>query len=139
MSKWLLTRYLLTGLYVGFATLGVSVHWYLDHGVSWSQLLNWSTCIVSLVLSSPERRRVGWVAGGMAPVFARVMVVSVPASKPYFNCFFVRLQSMQLSSASFDKLAQSACRLSLLVSSSAHARFGAAAYLGLAFFSVCEV
>lgn len=47
MSKWLLTRYLLTGLYVGFATLGVSVHWYLDHGVSWSQLLNWSTCIVS--------------------------------------------------------------------------------------------
>ncbi|CAN0294943.1 unnamed protein product [Ectocarpus sp. 12 AP-2014] len=45
MSKWLLTRYLLTGLYVGFATLGVSVHWYLDHGVTWSQLLNWSTCM----------------------------------------------------------------------------------------------
>lgn len=47
MSKWLLTRYLLTGLYVGFATVGVAVHWYLDHGVTWSQLLNWSTCIVS--------------------------------------------------------------------------------------------
>ncbi|CAN0483142.1 unnamed protein product, partial [Scytosiphon promiscuus] len=45
MSKWLLTRYVITGLYVGFATLGVSVHWYLDHGVTWSQLLNWSTCI----------------------------------------------------------------------------------------------
>ena len=47
MSKWLLTRYMLTGLYVGFATVGVSVHWYLDHGVTWSQLLNWSTCVVS--------------------------------------------------------------------------------------------
>ncbi|CAN0446527.1 unnamed protein product, partial [Ascophyllum nodosum] len=47
MSRWLLTRYLLTGLYVGFATVGVSVHWYLEQGVTWSQLLNWTTCIVS--------------------------------------------------------------------------------------------
>ncbi|CAM9620236.1 unnamed protein product, partial [Sphacelaria rigidula] len=45
MSKWLLIRYMLTGLYVGFATVGVSVHWFLDHGVTWSQLVNWSTCV----------------------------------------------------------------------------------------------
>lgn len=50
MSKWLLTRYMLTGLYVGFATVGVSVHWFLDHGVTWSQLVNWSTCMVSELL-----------------------------------------------------------------------------------------
>lgn len=70
MSKWLLTRYLLTGLYVGFATLGVSVHWYLDHGVAWSQLLNWSTCIVSLVLFAevPNGRGVGCVRSCFADV-----------------------------------------------------------------------
>ncbi|CAM9295786.1 unnamed protein product, partial [Phaeothamnion confervicola] len=45
MSSWLLTRYVLTGLYVGFATIGVFVHWYLDHGVTWGQLLDWSNCV----------------------------------------------------------------------------------------------
>lgn len=52
MSKWLLIRYMLTGLYVGFATVGVSVHWFLDHGVTWSQLVNWSTCVVRLIAKS---------------------------------------------------------------------------------------
>lgn len=46
MSRWLLARYLLTGLYVGFATVGVSVCWYLERGVTWSQLITWSTCMV---------------------------------------------------------------------------------------------
>ena len=59
MSKWLLTRYLLTGLYVGFATVGVAVHWYLDHGVTWPQLLNWSTCIVS----ERSKKVVDWSRG----------------------------------------------------------------------------
>ncbi|CAM9515328.1 unnamed protein product [Chrysoparadoxa australica] len=45
MSTWLLTRYCVTGLYVGFATVGVLVHWYLSHGVTWGQLLDWSNAI----------------------------------------------------------------------------------------------
>eukprot|EP00611_Tribonema_gayanum_P030304 TRINITY_DN8384_c0_g1_i2.p1 TRINITY_DN8384_c0_g1~~TRINITY_DN8384_c0_g1_i2.p1 ORF type:complete len:285 (-),score=82.34 TRINITY_DN8384_c0_g1_i2:273-1088(-) len=44
LSAWLLTRYCVTGLYVGFATIGVFVHWYLSHGVSWDQLLHWKEC-----------------------------------------------------------------------------------------------
>lgn len=33
LSNWLVTRYIITGLYVGFATIGVFVWWYLDKGV----------------------------------------------------------------------------------------------------------
>jgi Ca2+-transporting ATPase len=34
LSPWLLGRYLATGLYVGFATIGSFVWWYLDQGAS---------------------------------------------------------------------------------------------------------
>lgn len=44
MTRWLLTRYCLTGLYVGLATVGIFVGHYLDQGVTLSQLSNWSKC-----------------------------------------------------------------------------------------------
>jgi len=44
MTRWLLTRYCITGLYVGLATVGVFVGHYLSQGVSLSQLANWSKC-----------------------------------------------------------------------------------------------
>ena len=44
MSHWLLTRYVLTGLYVGFATVGSFVWWYKHHHVSLHQLMNWDKC-----------------------------------------------------------------------------------------------
>ncbi len=44
MTRWLMTRYCLTGLYVGLATVGIFVGHYLDQGVTLSQLSNWSKC-----------------------------------------------------------------------------------------------
>jgi Ca2+-transporting ATPase len=44
MSPWLLTRYIITGTYVGFATVGAFVWWFLDKGVSFHQLLKWGKC-----------------------------------------------------------------------------------------------
>jgi len=44
MSKWLLTRFMLTGLYVGAATIGITVWWYLDNGVMPGQLRRWGSC-----------------------------------------------------------------------------------------------
>ena len=44
MTNWLLTRYCLTGLYVGFATIGVFAQHYLDQGITLSQLSSWSQC-----------------------------------------------------------------------------------------------
>lgn len=45
MSKWMLIRYFITGTYVGFATIGAFVWWYLDNGVTMKQLMNWNNCI----------------------------------------------------------------------------------------------
>ena len=44
MTKGLLTRYCLTGLYVGLATIGVFAGHYLSQGITLSQLANWSQC-----------------------------------------------------------------------------------------------
>lgn len=44
LTNWLLTRYILTGLYVGFATIGIFVGHYLSQGVTLSQLSSWSKC-----------------------------------------------------------------------------------------------
>lgn len=44
MTRWLLTRYCLTGLYVGLATVGVFVGHYMSLGVSLSDLGSWSKC-----------------------------------------------------------------------------------------------
>ena len=45
LSKWLVTRYICTGLYVGFATVGIFTWWYMENGVSFHQLSRWSNCI----------------------------------------------------------------------------------------------
>jgi len=44
LTRWLLTRYCLTGLYVGLATVGVFVGHYIMQGVSLSELSSWSKC-----------------------------------------------------------------------------------------------
>jgi P-type Ca2+ transporter type 2C len=44
MTRWLLIRYCITGLYVGIATIGVFVQYYLSEGVTIAQLANWSQC-----------------------------------------------------------------------------------------------
>jgi Ca2+-transporting ATPase len=44
MTKWLLTRYCLTGLYVGMATIGVFVQHYMSQGITLAELSTWSQC-----------------------------------------------------------------------------------------------
>ena len=44
MTKWLLTRYCLTGLYVGLATIGIFVQHYMNQGIAIDQLASWSQC-----------------------------------------------------------------------------------------------
>ena len=44
MTRWLLIRYCLTGLYVGFATIGVFAQHYHEQGVSLAELASWSQC-----------------------------------------------------------------------------------------------
>ncbi|GMH71031.1 hypothetical protein TL16_g05551, partial [Triparma laevis f. inornata] len=45
MTRWLLTRYILTGTYVGVATVGISVWHYLSEmGLSWRDLRSWTQC-----------------------------------------------------------------------------------------------
>lgn len=44
MTSWLITRYCLTGLYVGVATVGIFVNHYLDRGIKVSELANWGKC-----------------------------------------------------------------------------------------------
>lgn len=45
LSPWLLTRYLITGSYVGFATVGIFVQWFMKRGVSWKELTHWGHCV----------------------------------------------------------------------------------------------
>jgi len=44
MTRWLLTRYCLTGLYVGIATIGVFAQHYMSQGIELAQLASWSQC-----------------------------------------------------------------------------------------------
>jgi Ca2+-transporting ATPase len=51
LSRWTLIRYFVIGFYVGFATVGIFIYWYLfaETGdghtlVSWYQLTHWSEC-----------------------------------------------------------------------------------------------
>jgi Ca2+-transporting ATPase len=44
MTKFMAYRYLVTGLYVGFATVGSFVGHYLAQGVSLNQLMSWGKC-----------------------------------------------------------------------------------------------
>jgi len=49
LTKWLLTRYCLVGLYVGLATVGVFVGHYVSQGVSMADLSIWSKCGASWI------------------------------------------------------------------------------------------
>lgn len=44
MTRWLLTRYCITGLYVGLATIGVFAQHYVNQGITLGELANWSQC-----------------------------------------------------------------------------------------------
>merc|ERR1712167_109634 len=44
MSRSVLTRYSITGLYVGIATIGAFAEWYVRHGVEWAALRDWTAC-----------------------------------------------------------------------------------------------
>eukprot|EP01040_Poterioochromonas_malhamensis_P004158 gene4158-4451_t len=45
LSPGLFARYLITGTYVGFATIGALVWWFLDQGVTFKQLCRWDQCL----------------------------------------------------------------------------------------------
>mmetsp|Transcript_20698 Transcript_20698/g.23720 ORF Transcript_20698/g.23720 Transcript_20698/m.23720 type:complete len:423 (+) Transcript_20698:845-2113(+) len=49
MTRWLLIRYMLTGLYVGIATIGVFAQHYVQQGITLKQLSNWSNCGTSWI------------------------------------------------------------------------------------------
>lgn len=51
MTKWVITRYFIIGTYVGIATIGIFVYWYMyfDHSdghtlITWNQITNWVDC-----------------------------------------------------------------------------------------------
>ncbi len=44
ITPWLLTRYLIVGLYIGVVTVGIFAFYYQDMGISISQLSQWSSC-----------------------------------------------------------------------------------------------
>jgi len=50
LSRWLLIRYIVTGLYVGLATIGVFCQHYLQQGISLRQLMQWNQCGESWML-----------------------------------------------------------------------------------------
>jgi Ca2+-transporting ATPase len=59
LTSWLLTRYIITGLYVAYATMGAFVWWYQNKGVSLFQLMNWGKCLnwtgFAPICKNPER------------------------------------------------------------------------------------
>ncbi|KAJ1448765.1 hypothetical protein M885DRAFT_470840 [Pelagophyceae sp. CCMP2097] len=44
LTPWLLTRYAVTGTYVGCATIGIFCKYYADRGVPLAQLADWTSC-----------------------------------------------------------------------------------------------
>ena len=59
MTGWLLMRYTLTGLYVGAATVGVTVwHYMAEQGVSFRDLRRWGSCEKCGDIFSPSQRQV---------------------------------------------------------------------------------
>merc|ERR1711990_452016 len=44
ITPWVMVRYMVIGMYVGFATVGIFVYWYLEHGVTFEQLSSWGKC-----------------------------------------------------------------------------------------------
>ena len=44
MTGWMLTRYVITGAYVGFATIGAYLWWFREKHVSLRHLSEWTSC-----------------------------------------------------------------------------------------------
>jgi P-type Ca2+ transporter type 2C len=44
LSRWMLTRYVLTGAYVGFAAMSCYYSWFQRLGLTWMQLRSWTSC-----------------------------------------------------------------------------------------------
>jgi len=44
MKTWMFIRYCITGCYVGCATIGSLLWWYLSHGVTLNQITRWGQC-----------------------------------------------------------------------------------------------
>jgi len=44
ITPWLLTRYFITGTYIAFATVGIFTSYFLNSGLSFEQVTQWSTC-----------------------------------------------------------------------------------------------
>eukprot|EP00924_Labyrinthula_sp_SR-Ha-C_P008454 maker-scaffold_32-snap-gene-0.4-mRNA-1 protein AED:0.01 eAED:0.01 QI:109/0.5/0.33/1/1/1/3/0/1076 len=44
IDRWLLIRYIVVGIYVGFATVGVFAYHYLEKGVTFEMLTHWDAC-----------------------------------------------------------------------------------------------
>jgi Ca2+-transporting ATPase len=44
ITPWLLTRYFITGTYIAISTVGIFASYFLDSGLSFEQVRQWSTC-----------------------------------------------------------------------------------------------
>jgi Ca2+-transporting ATPase len=63
LSRWLLVRYLITGSYVGFATVGIFVQWFLKRGITWKELTHWGHCVNWKEAFSPDLAGLGGLLG----------------------------------------------------------------------------
>jgi Ca2+-transporting ATPase len=52
LTPWVVTRYMIIGTYVGFATIGIFIYWYLFYHhadghslITWDQLTHWNHCV----------------------------------------------------------------------------------------------
>jgi calcium-translocating P-type ATPase len=61
VNGWLFTRYVIIGVYVGVATIGGFIWWFIAHGYSMSEIMDSSTCTGSAdrcaVLADPREAR----------------------------------------------------------------------------------
>lgn len=45
VNGWLFIRYMVIGLYVGMATVGGFVWWFITHGFTWTELATFTRCV----------------------------------------------------------------------------------------------
>ncbi|KAH9584211.1 Cation-transporting P-type ATPase [Trypanosoma melophagium] len=62
VNGWLFLRYMVIGVYVGLATVGGFLWWFLTHGFTWKQLTTYVTCTdmentTCAILADPETAR----------------------------------------------------------------------------------
>ena len=60
VNGWLFFRYMIVGTYVGLATVGGFLWWFLAHGFTWYELMNFNECTTTdkcAILENPETAR----------------------------------------------------------------------------------